>query len=223
MLDGMIRVFLAEVLFPLTALITAGFLTRRLGTEGYGLLTVAATLVVGIELAITSFFSRTTIKLVSEAHDWQPVGATVLRLQLLVSSAVARLLCFLATPIATLFNEPLVGQYLRLFAFDIPLFSLASAHRDILVGIGGFRQRALIGAGRWITRLLLIVLLVELGLSVTGAILGSIGASLVELMIGRFYVRPSLFVRSLFPARRLCDHAGLLFLSALSLYAFNRF
>ncbi len=41
MVDGTIRGFLAEALFPLTGLLTAAFLTRRLGLANYGLFTLA--------------------------------------------------------------------------------------------------------------------------------------------------------------------------------------
>src|SRR5262249_2644962 len=77
-------------------------------------------------------------------------------------------------------------------------------------------------AGRWAARLLLIVALVEIGLSVSGAILGSIGASLVELGIGRFYVCPSLLRRSGFPARQLWGYAAPLFLFALTMRIFDK-
>jgi O-antigen/teichoic acid export membrane protein len=216
-LDGTIRVFLAEALLLPTGLLTTAFLTRRLGPEGYGLFLLAATLVAWMEWSITSVFSRATIKFVSEAEDWQPVGTTVMRLHLVVSGGAALLLWLLAAPIAKLLNESVLTTYLRLFAFDIPLFSLAYVHRNILIGIEGFRERALASASRWITKLLLIVLLVALGLSVPGAILGSIGASLVELAIGRFYVRPSLFRRSAFPVWQVWGYAVPLFLFALSM------
>jgi O-antigen/teichoic acid export membrane protein len=88
--------------------------------------------------------------------------------------------------------------------------------------VGEFRQRALITASRWIARLLLIALLVSCGLSVTGAILGSIGASLVELGICRRYIRPSLFHRSAFPTRQMWDYAVPLFLFALTMRFFDK-
>jgi len=44
-LDGTIRVFLAEALLLPTGLLTTAFLTRRLGPEGYGLFLLAAPLV----------------------------------------------------------------------------------------------------------------------------------------------------------------------------------
>ena len=220
--DGTIRVFLAEALILPTGLVTVIFLTRRLGPEGYGLFTLAAVLMNWIGWTIPSLLSRASIKFVSEAPDWRSVGTIVLRLYLTLSCVAALLLFFLAGPASGLLNEPSLTACLRLFAIEIPLFSLAVAHRNILTGIGKFRQRALTSAGRWSSRLILIVLLVEMGFSVHGAILGSIGAALVEMVIGRFYVRPSLFHRSSFPARRLFSYAVPLSFFALTMQLFTK-
>lgn len=221
-LEGTVRIFLAEALVLPTGLLITTFLTRRLGPAEYGLFTLAATLIAWIEWTITSVFARATLKFVGEAEDWRPVGTTVMWLHLVISSGTVVLVWLLAPRIAVLLDEPVLARYLRLFALNIPLFSLASAHRQILVGIGSFRERALAGAGRWIARLVLIVLLVQLGLSVQGAILGTIGASLVDLLIARFYVRPPLFGRSTFPAHQLWEYAVPLFLSTLSLRFYDR-
>ncbi|MDH4195535.1 MAG: oligosaccharide flippase family protein, partial [Nitrospirota bacterium] len=189
LLDGTVRVFLAGLLFPLTGIITAAFLTRRLGPEGYGLLVLSATLVVWIELSINSFFARATIKFVAEAEDWRSIGVTVSRLQFLAGLGGALLLTLLAFPLAALMNEPLLAPYLCLYSLHIPLTGLAQGYQNILVGIGYFRQKAISSAGQWIARLALILLLVEMGLSIQGAILGSIGASLVEIAMSRRYLR----------------------------------
>jgi len=217
LLDGAVRVFLAEALFPLTGLVTAAFLTRRLGPEDYGLLSLAAVIVGWLEWTITSVLSRAAIKFVSESHDWRPTGATVVRLYLGVSSGAALTLWLLATPLAVMFDEASLSLYLQLFALDIPLFGLAQAHRNILIGLGNFRQRATTGAGRWLARLFLIILLVELGFSVPGAIVGNIGASLCELLISRLYIRPSLTCRSSFFTSQIWRYAAPLFLSTFSL------
>ena len=221
-LEGVIRVFLAEALMLPTGLLTLAFLTRRLGTGNYGLFTLAATVVTWIEWSVSSVFARAAYKSVGEAADWRPVGTTVVRLHLAVGVAVMLLLVLLAGPIATLLGEPTLTNYLRLFAVDIPIFTLAHAHRHILIGIGGYRQRAVLSAGRWLTRLGLVVVFVSLGLSVRGAILGSIGASVVELAIARWHIRPPLFRRSTFPARQLWGYAMPLFLFAVSMRLFDK-
>ncbi len=189
LLDGTARVFLAGLLLPLTGIITAAFLTRRLGTDGYGLLVLSTTLFIWIEVTINAFFSRATIKFVGEAKDWLPVGATVLRLHLLAGIGGGLLLGLLAFPLAWMFSEPSLALYLGLYALHIPISSLSQGHQNILIGMGSFRQKAVSNAGRWVARLFLILFLVEIGLSVPGAILGSLGASVIELAITRRFIK----------------------------------
>jgi O-antigen/teichoic acid export membrane protein len=215
-------ILLAEALFVPTGLLTAAFLTRRLGPEGYGLFTLSAALIAWIEWSLASLFSRATIQVVSGAEDWRPAGAALTSLHGAVGTAAALLLCVLADPIAARLHEPALAGHLRLFALDIPLFCLAQAHRSLLTGLGRFTHRAAAGAGRWTARFLLILLLVERGLSVPGAILGCIGASLVELAVGRAYVRPALFARSGFALRGLWEYAWPLLLSAVSLRLYEK-
>ena len=222
MIGGTVKVFIAEALILPTGLVTAGFLTRSLGAENYGLFTLVSVLVAWVEWTITSMFSRTTVKFVGEADDWQPVGTTVLRLYLGVSLAATGLLCLLASPIAQLLHEPVLAIYLRLFALDIPLFTLARAHQYILIGIGAFQARAVTSAGRWLSRLLLILVLVNLGMSVSGAIVGSLGASLVELAIGRLFVKPSLVHPSALPPQHFAGYALPLFMFALSMRLYDK-
>lgn len=191
--DGTMRVFLADVLIVPTGLLTVMFLTRRFGPDGYGLFAVAATLVAWIEWGSASLFSRLTVHLVAEADDWKPVAGDLLRWHLAIGSLAMFSLWWLAAPIAALMEAPVLADYLPLFALDIPLFLLAQAHRNILTGVGQFRSRAVASFGRWMSRLVLIVALVEWGLSIQGAIIGCIGASVVELIVCRYYIRPPLF------------------------------
>ena len=193
LLGGALRSLVAESLFPATALVTTAFLTRRLGPQGYGFLVLTATLVTWAEWTLNAFFARPAVKLISEAEDWKSVSDALVQQQFLASLAVTLLLWLLAAPIAALLNEPGLTWYLVLFAVDVPLFNLAQAHKNVLIGRGDFTHSANLSAVRWISRLLLIVALVGGGLSVGGAILGTIGASLAEVLVARRYVRPSLF------------------------------
>lgn len=222
MLEGSIRNLLAEALFPLTALVTAAFLTRRLGPDGYGVLVLAVTLIVWIQWSLNSIFSRATIKHVGEAKEWQPIGTAAANLQLMVGTGAMVVLWLLAIPISRLLGEPSLAAYLALLALDVPLFCLVQAHRHILTGIGAFGHCALLSAGRWVVRLILIVCLIELGFSISGAMLGMIGASVVELMMARRYVHPTLFRRVSAADWPLWDYALPLFLSSLSVHCFLR-
>src|SRR5437660_11027335 len=80
----------------------------------------------------------------------------------------------------------------------------------------------MVTAIRWIARLLFIVIWVQTGLSIRGAIIGSIGASLIELACCRFYVQPQLLGRISSPIRQLLDYAVPLLLYAVSMRLLNK-
>jgi O-antigen/teichoic acid export membrane protein len=222
LLDGAARVFLGEALFFPTGLLVVAFLTRRLGPEGYGVLALAMAPVLWVEWSVAALFARATVKLTGDAGDWRPAGAAIVRWHLAIGVFAALLLVLLAHPAATVLGEPALAPYLRLFALDIPLVTVIHAHRSLLVGAGGFRPRALAAAVRWIARLLLVVALVEMGLSIAGAILGNIGASLVELAVVRSAIRPPLFGRVSLQVGQLWSYATPLFVSAVSLRLLDR-
>lgn len=222
LLRGTAYNFLAEALVLPTGLVTAAFLTRRLGPADYGLYTLAAVTIAWLEWTITAIFSRSAIKFVSEAEDWRPIGSAVFRWHLIVSLIAASGVFGGASILARLFNSEMLSGYLRIFALDIPLFGLARAHSTILMGLGSVNQRALACAARWITRLIFIILLVEAGFSVTGAIYGNIGASLIELSITRYYIRPSIFCKNGINMGQFWNYSFALFAFVLSLRIFER-
>lgn len=221
-LAGGVRVFAAESLLVPTGLLTAAYLARRLGPDGYGLFMLAAALVAWVEWGLTAVLARASVRFVADAADWRPIGSTIVSVHLALSLVAAAILWLVADPVASMLGAPELAPALRLFTLDIPLFCLAQAHRNILIGIGRFGERALAGAARWTARLLLIVLLVELGLSLQGAILGSIGASLVEVAVCRYFVRPAVSPRAVLGLRLLWGYVAPLLLSALALRLFDR-
>lgn len=222
LLLGGARVFLAESLLLPTGLILAAFLARRLGPGGYGIFAVTAAVIAWIEWSLTSLFSRASVRFVADARDSSRIGSTIVSFHLLLAMIAALLLAALATPVSDLLGTRELAGPLRLFAADIPPFCLAQAHRNILVGLGDFGERAMAAAARWISRLVLVVIFVGLGLSVDGAILGSIGASIVELAVCRMFVRPRFSARAALEFRHLWSVAAPLLLSAIALRLFDK-
>lgn len=221
MMDGTARIFLAELLFPLTALITTGFLTRRLGPQGYGLLALTLTTIIWIESAINSFFTKATIKFVGEADDWKPVGATMIRLSLKIGLGAMVLIWILAAPLSALFKEPDLAFYLRLCALDIPLLCVGQAYRNVLIGRRNYRAGAAARAGRWLVRMTLVMGLVQAGFSMTGAVLGVIGSSLAELLLSRWYLGAGMLAKQPPVPLPIQRYGALLFLSSICLIFFN--
>ncbi len=222
LLLGGARVFLAESLLLPTGLILAAFLARRLGPGGYGLFAVTAAVIAWIEWSLTALFSRASVRFVADATDRSRIGSTIVSFHLFLAMTAALPLAALATPISAMLGTRELAGPLRLFAADIPVFCLAQAHRNILVGLGDFGERALAAAARWISRLVLVVIFVELGLSVEGAILGSIGASMVELAVCRVFVQPRFSIHAALEFRHLWSVAAPLLLSAIAVRLFDR-
>ena len=181
--DGVVRGFAAELLLLPTGLVTAAVLTRVLGPAGYGVFTLAATLVTWLSWTTTTFLARAAVKFVSDAEQWQPVAASVLRWRLALGLSAMLLLIAAAGPVARALNQPELTPYLRVFALDLLLFNIARAYREVLTGRGRFREVALMSSARWLARMALIVVIVEATGSVMGAVAGSVGATVVELLV----------------------------------------
>lgn len=219
---GSARVFAAEAIALPTALVAAGFLTRRLGPGDYGVFTLTTALVAWLEWTLTSLFARASVKLVADADDWRPAGAVVLRL-FGAAGLLGLVALWVAAPLlAALMHEPSLARHLRLFALDVPLFMLSQAHQQVLVGTGAYARRATVAAWRWTSRMVLVVAFVAGGFSVDGAIVGVLGASVVELIVARRFVRPTLRAAGDADARALWTYGLPLFGAAITLRLFDK-
>ncbi len=203
-------------------MITAAFLTRKLGPQDYGLYTVAVTVVVLVEISITLGFNRTAVKFVSESSQWESVASSLLKAQLLVSILAAIALLAAAPILGSWLNSPDLSKYLALFSLDIPLSALAGIHRSILIGREFFGLRAILTGTYWVVRMTLIILFVTLQPTITAAVLACIGTSAFLLGVARIFIRPSLFKRSRFPIRKLWDYAWPLFFFTIGMHLLNR-
>jgi O-antigen/teichoic acid export membrane protein len=185
------------------------------------LLALTLTTIIWIESAINSFFTKATINFVGEADDWKPVGAMVIRLSLKIGIAAMVLVWILAAPLSALFKEPDLAFYLRVCALDIPLLCVGQAYRNVLIGRGNYRAGAAARAGRWLVRMALVMVLVQAGFSITGALLGVIGSSLAELLLSRWYLGAGMFVKQAPVPLPIQRYGALLFLSSICLIFFN--
>lgn len=219
--DGVVRGLMAESLFPLTGLVTAAYLTRALLPDGYGWFTLVASFIGWVEWTVATVFSRAALKLVGEAREWEPVACKLVRWHGWLGVGAMAVVMAAAGPLGLTFGDPAVSGLLCLMAVEIPIFSLAHAHRSVLTGRGAYRQRALASVWRWVSRLVLIVVLVELGWSVHGAIMGNIAASLIELVALRRYCPIPWRTTQPVAVRRLFEYAVPLFTASACLRLFD--
>jgi len=218
---GTLRVLLAESLVVPAGLVTAAFLGRAFGPADFGLFMLAASIVLTLQWMVVAMFSRATVKLVTEAADWRPAGAAVLRWNAGAGTAMALGLWLVSGRLAVALGEPLLAPTLTLFALEIPIGSAAAACRSVLSGLEAYRARAMTGALRWILRPLLIIGLVQLGFSVTGAVAGSILAAAATFVVAQSLARVPLTAGA-FPAGRLWRLALPVFALAVSLRLLDR-
>lgn len=216
---GTLQNLAAQAVALATGFATTVFLTRKLGPDPYGEYSVAFGIVMWFEIVVVSLLGSTTVRLVAEADDWERASSSLAQIQLLISLVAAALLLVGARMISAGLNSPGLAPYLRLFAVEIPLFALGRVHRSTLIGQRAFRQGAIVTGVYWLSRLGLMLLLVGLGLSVTGAILANIAAWGVHLIAARVFVRPALLGRPALgiPLRRIAGYALPLALNSMGM------
>jgi len=219
---GTLQGFAASCLSIPTGILTAAFLSRLLGPANYGALTVAACIVVWIEVAITMGFSRAAVKFVAEAENWRSVSTRFLQAQLIVSLGAALFLALVAPILASWLNAGELSTYLRLFSLGIPFSALFNIHQSILAGRGFFGRRAFLIASYWLTRMALIFLFVGLRPSVASAIMALIVSYVLVFIASRFFINPTLLGNSNLSFNNLWDFALPLFLYAIGISLFNR-
>ena len=200
-----------------SGLATAAYLGRTLGPEFYGLFAVATAVSVTLEWAIISLFARATVKLLAEAEDWRPVASTILIVHLVVGLLIAATFWAGAGWIAHLLGDVRLAPWLALLALEVPIATTAAACRNILTGRGEFRGRAIATGVRWVVRPVAIVVFVEAGWSVTGAVIGSLTAATAGLIVATTMARVPVFKASRAPLVDLWRLAVPMFVLALSL------
>lgn len=173
--------FAAELLLVPTGLITAGFLTRQLGSAEYGRYVLALALVGWLQWTAAALLSRATNRIVSSAADWRPLAAELLRLHLIIGAVAAALLLVGAPWLAEGLRQPAVAPVLRLLAVEVLLTVLGSGYRAVLVAMGEHTWLSWTTALRWLVRMGAVLGFVWVGWSVTGAVFGIVVGTAVWL------------------------------------------
>jgi O-antigen/teichoic acid export membrane protein len=202
MVRGSIWILLAGIVILPTAFVTSIYLARSLGPAIFGIFAISSRLVFWMELSVFSLFSGATIKFAGEEQDWASVSATASRLYLSFGAILAISLGLSANWLSRLFNEPAMAFHISLFCIEIPIISLAHANLHLLMGRGMFKAQSLASFSYWASRLVLIVIFVEIGWSINGAIFGSIAAAFVQLSVTSVFSKPNLFNARGFPMKR---------------------
>ncbi len=172
-------------------LITAGvgviihvYLARALAPELYGVLAVVVSVIAWWQWTGVALLASSTAHFVARAQDkWRQVAGTAVQTAMVWSLVLAAGSAASAPLVARALRDTSLTGYLWLFSLDLALYPLF----HILVQVSRGRRRYGHYTGAlivyWVVKAGLVCGLVALGLSVRGAILGSIGGSVAGIAV----------------------------------------
>ena len=191
MFRGAFFLGISQTVLILTGFILNIYLGRTLGPQLYGIFGVMNTFIVinefllmrGIYDAISKLVAEkeeSTNAIINSTFKWVTIG----------SFAVGFIYFFLAGQIAAIMNDHELTDYIKLFAFIIPITAMSTVFIGALNGLRKFGRQALISITFYIIRLCAVVILVVLGFSVKGAIIGLIISDLFKLAMAKGLYKP---------------------------------
>jgi len=189
---GTFYLMMANGVFLISGYIIHFGLGRYLGPEVYGLFGVVLYLMTTVNLLLTSGFPQSASKYIAE--DNTRLGSIIshsIRIQALLSLLIFAVYFGLAGPIANLLRDPDLTPYIRVSAFVIPAYAIFSIYSGgYLNGLRqfGMQSKTLISSS--IAKIAGVIVLVWVGLSVKGAILGYLFGALAGLLLAWKYLRP---------------------------------
>jgi len=190
MARGALYLLIASTVFLVGSYAIHFWLARKLGPEDYGAYGVVLTLMSTANLLVTTGFPQGASKYIAEGgSNHKTVVRISTRIQVMVSLIVFALYFGLSSVIAGLLNDPRLTVYIRISAFVVPAYALFSLYSDgYLNGLRYFAEQAKASIANSIGKVVLVFMLVLIGLSVKGAILGYLGAALLGWLFAWRYL-----------------------------------
>lgn len=181
---GAVQILISAAISLAAGLFLHVFLARTLQPQLYGILAVVTSVIIWWEAAAANLIREATERAVAAAGEaWRGVAGTSLQAALATSVLLAALCWGVASLLADALGDQRLTGYIRLMSLDIPLYVLWWQWSSVLNGRRLYGRRALSHIAYWVAKAALMCGLVALGWSVRGAIIGSICASVVGLVV----------------------------------------
>ena len=181
---GTVWMLVARMVFLATGFVVSIILARGLGPAEFGVYGVIMSLLLWIEMVLAAGIPNATTKVLHDHPGESRSIESSAQLLLLAWALLLFAVCWFTAPtLARWFNIPDGANLFRLAVLDIPLMSVYLAYQGIL---NGRRMFGALSAGLIIhttTKLLGILVLVALGLSVAGALVAHVAATVVVLVV----------------------------------------
>jgi len=176
--------------FIFTSYLMHSILGRLLNPDGYGIFGLVFSILVWLEILFGGI-TGSTVKTVAE------YPASIARVKkhstilLLLVSVIIFAISFAITPLlARLFKEPSLTKYLRIAIIDIPFLAIYRVYISLLNGLRLYERQSIASIAYMAAKLAFIVGFVLLDLSITGALIGNVIASVFGLLAAMMLLRP---------------------------------
>lgn len=182
----------AQVAVVLSGYILNAGLGRLWGPEKYGFFVLVVSILVWLELSVTSGLPIAIKKYIAEREE--RLGELLsqgIKLHVFASIVLLSIVFFMAPLLADILGDKRVTFYLRLASIDIPFMGFLVLYWDALGGLRAFTRKALVITCYGLFKTIIVLALVFAGLSLAGAFIGNILASIAALFIA-IYLMPSL-------------------------------
>ena len=181
---GTVFMLVARMVFLVTGFIVSIILARGLGPAEFGIYGVIMSLLLWIEMVLAAGIQNATTKVLHDHPDESRSIEASAHILLLGWALFLFAVCwFAAETLAQWLNIPDGTRLFRLAILDLPLMAIYLAYQGIL---NGRRMFGVLSAGLIIhtsTKLLGVLILLALGLSVSGALIAHVVATFVVLLV----------------------------------------
>lgn len=185
--QGTTLLLVSQVIFIASGYGLHIYLGRTLGVANYGIFVVILSLMTVVNLILTTGIPQAASKFISEnENDAARVEYSITRLQFVFSLSIFIIYFISANQIAMLLNDPSLEDYIRISAFVIPSYAMYSVFAGYLNGRRRYSEQSKATIAYSIAKLTFIFVLVLLGFSVYGAVLGFVLAPIIGLIVGLY-------------------------------------
>lgn len=190
--QGALYLAFSSGFFVVCSYLMHSVLGRVLQPESYGIFGLVFSVLVWLEI-LFSGTSGATVKMVAERPaGLRQIERSSLTLLLATAASVFALTFLFAPAIARAFNEPSLSFYLRIAIIDVPFLAVYRVYIALLNGLRLYGKQSLAAMVYVFAKSAVIIGLVLLGFSVSGALIGNVIASVFGLLLAFYFFRSGL-------------------------------
>ena len=190
MLKGTIYFTIRQLIFVVTNFILHAYLGRKLGPELYGIFGVISAIIIISDFVLSKGVFETLSKFVAQNEKAaNGILKNALKVMTVTYIIVGAILFFLSKQIAIIMKDPELDPYIKLCAFIISIGGISTVFSGVLNGLRQFGKQAVISVFSSVIKLISVLLMVYLGYSVKGAILGIIISEVFGLSLAAILCR----------------------------------